>query len=147
MTEYCTNEDLVKVRPAILDLGVADWATQILKAGVEIDRSVESLWYRRNAEDTSIDWRVTPFDRALLLNAVEQLTTLGVYKSLEHIYLYLMKHSSQDVFKGEMETFRDRYKVELKEVLLFGLDYDWDQDGTVDPAESKVRETRRLSRV
>jgi len=147
MAEYCTEDDLVLIRPDVLNLGVSDWSDQIAEAGLVIDRIIEVEWYRPIAEENSIDWRTTPFDRDLLLTADTQLTRLGCYKTLELIFLYLMKHNAEDVYDKERKLFRDMYTEELNDVMKAGLDYDWDESGAITSDESIVPMVRRLVRV
>jgi len=147
MAEYCSEDDLVLIRPDVMDLGIKDWSSQIEEAGLVIDRIVEVEWYRRIAEENDIDWRVTPFDRDLLLNADDQLTRLGCYKTLELIFMYLMKHNLEDVYDKERLLFRGLYAEELEDVMKFGLDYDWDESGAITSDESIVPRVRRLVRV
>jgi len=146
MAEYCDSDDLVLIRPNILELGVLDWSDQIVEAGKIIDRAIEVKWFRRIAEENNLDWRVTTFDRDNLSSAENQLTRLGCYKSLELIFMYLMKHRANDAFANERKLFADLYKEELHEVLLAGLDYDWEGDG-LDSDEMSIPQVRRLVRV
>lgn len=147
MAEYCTEDDLVLIRPDVMGLGVRDWSDQITEAGLVIDRIIEVEWYRPIAEENAIDWRVTPFDRDLLLSADDQLTRLGCYKTLELIFLYLMKHNLEDVYDKERLLFRSMYTEELEDVMKAGLDYDWDESGAITSDESIVPIVRRLVRV
>ena len=147
MAEYCTNADLVKIRPDILDLGVTDWADQILEAGKVIDRAIEARWYRTVAKEYNIDPRETPFDRALLLTAEGQTTRLGSYKTLELVYLFLMKNRADDAFEKERLLFQKMYRDELEEVLISGLDYDWDEDDDIASSEKNQPQMRRLERA
>ena len=147
MAEYCTEDDLILIRPDVMGLGVDDWSDQIAEAGLMVDRIIEAEWYRPIAEENNIDWRVTPFDRTLLLDADTQLTRLGCYKSLELIFLHVMKHTSEDVYDKERKLFRDMYTEELNDVMKYGLDYDWDESGAITSDESIVPIVRRLVRV
>ena len=146
MTEYCEEADLIKIRPTILDLGVGDWSDQIAEAGIIIDRTIEVNWYRRIASENNIDWRVTIFDRDQLINASTQLKRAACYKTLELAFLYLMKHRMNDAFQKEREVFAALYKEEIHEVLLAGLDYDWNDDG-LSFDETGISQVRRLVRV
>jgi hypothetical protein len=147
MAEYCTEDDLLKIRPDIMSLGVDFWDDQIEEAGQIIDRALDSQWYRTVADSVEINWREYPFDRDLLLNAEDQLTRLGCYKTLELAYLYLMKNRADDAFEVERKLFRTMYNDELVEVLRVGLDYDWDEDDEIAPSESSVPHVRRLLRA
>lgn len=148
MANYCDNDDLVEVRPDILQLGVDDWTTQIAKATAKIDRDLQTRWYNDNCREYSLDYRETPFDSDLLLNKADQLTDLGVYKSLQLIYLYLAKNApkDKDAFMSQSMVFRDMYKEELADVLAQGLDYDWDNSGDIGYTEKYMPSQRRLSR-
>jgi len=141
MTEYCSEADLVLIRPEILNLGVQDWSDQIAETGKILDRAVEVNWYRRAAEENALDWRTTTFDRDQLANADSQLKRVACYKTLELAFMYLMKHRANDAFEKEREMFAKLYKEELHEVMIAGLDYDWDDDGlgTDETAVPRVR--------
>ena len=147
MAEYCANADLVKIRPDILSLGVTDWADQITEAGLIIDRAMESRWYRSVAKEYNIDPRATPFERDLLLTSTEQLTRLGSYKTLELAYLFLMKNRADDAFEKERDLFRKMYRDELEEVLITGVDYDWDEDDEIASSEKNQPQIRWLMRA
>jgi len=146
MAEYCSEDDLILIRPGILDLGVLDWSAQIVEMGKILDRAIEVQWYRNVADDNAVDWRTTLFDRELLSNAEEQLTRVACYKTLELIFMFLMKHRANDAFATERELFAKLYKEELREVMIAGLDYDWDDDG-LGTDEISVLRVRRLVRV
>lgn len=145
MAEYCSESDLITIRPKILNLGVTDWTDQIVEAGSIIDRAIDVRWYRRVAEDNDVDWRVYKFDRDLLKNVDTQLKRLACYKTFELCFMYLMKHRADDAFEKERKLFSELYKEELQEVLLSGLDYDWDDDD-LDTEETLVPRIRRLMR-
>ena len=147
MTDYCSEDDLVKIRPGIMDLGVGDWSDQIEEAGSIIDRIIEVDWYRAIAENNDVDWRTAPFDRELMLNIDTQLKRLGCYKTLELAFLFLKKHSVDDAFENERKVFRQMYVDELKQVLASGIDYDWDEDAGIDVGENIIPQVRRLVRV
>lgn len=146
MAEYCSESDLIKIRPKILELGVTDWTEQIAEASDIIDRAIEVKWYRRIAEENNVNWRTTLFDRDMLKSASTQIKRVGCYKALELIFMYLMKHRADDAFEKEREMFSKLYKEEMHEVLLAGLDYDWDDDD-LDSDEISVPRVRRLMRA
>lgn len=148
MAEYCTEDDLQKIRPNIMSLGVDDWSDQIEEAGFIVDRAIDTYWYRRVAEENDIDWRETPFDRELCLNASTELKRLACYKTLEICFLYLMKHMREaDAFEREREIFKKMYNEELLVVLDTGVGYDWDEDDEIASGESLIPSVRRLTRV
>ena len=146
MAEYCDESDLIKIRPSILELGVDSWSDQIVEAGDIIDRAIEANWYRRIAEENSVDWRTTLFDRDQLTNASSQVRRAACYKTLELIFMYLMKHRVDDAFEKQRKLFSELYLNEMRDVLISGLDYDWDDDG-LSSDEISVPQVRRLVRV
>ena len=149
MAIYVDDDALEKIRPDIFQLGVSDWDDQMDEAEELINRTLESRWYREQAEQGGIDWRSTPMDPNLFLTADTQLKRLASYKTLELCYLYLMKNvpSDADAFDKQRKIFRDMYKGELSEVLAVGLDYDWDEDDAITAGENIQPALRRLHRV
>lgn len=147
MAAYCTEDDIEKIRPKIMSLGVDGWDDQIADADSIIDRALETRWYRRAAGEQGIDFRTTEFDRTKLLNAATECTRLGVYKTLQLSYLHLMKDSPEaDAFERQAKTFANLYAVELAEVLGTGLSYDWDGSGALADTEKHIPVKRRLAR-
>jgi hypothetical protein len=145
VTVYSTDDDLVKIRPNILSLGVSDWEEQHQEAFSIINRVLISRWYREVAEDNEIDWRETSFDAEKV--DVDQLLRLSCYKTLELIYMYLMKDSPEaDGFERQMNLFATKYNNELSELLSLGINYDWDDDDTIASDESYQPRQRRLVR-
>jgi hypothetical protein len=145
-THYSTDEDIVKIRPNVLTVGVSDWQTQHEESFDIINRALIGKWYKAIADEYGVDWRVTPFDPDLV--DIDQVRRLASYKALELLYLYLMKDSPEaDGFEREMTLFRNRYNDELMEILAIGINYDWDESGTIEPDETYQPKIRRLQRV
>lgn len=144
---YSTDEDLTKIRPKILDYGVVAWDNQRNEAEAVIDRILEHQWYRHEASHLGVNWREYPFDAALMLNADVQLKTLSCYKTLELVYLYLMKDAPEpDAFERQHGLFKKLFADELRAVLANGVDYDWDESGELASVEKIRPVQRRLQR-
>jgi len=154
-TFYCEDADLVKIRPNILDLGVKDWVEQREEAFKIMNRRFIKDWYKDQivAHYTNIPgwqadetWRDQPFDPDL--TDLDQIKRAACYKSLELAYLYLMKDTpDNDGFARQYELFRKMYNEEISELLAIGLNYDWDEDGTIQADEKYYPTQRRLVRV
>jgi hypothetical protein len=144
-TPYCTDADLEKIRPNILQLGISTWDTQIEEAGLIIDRALDANWYRAHAADSGLDPRITPFDREKLSKT--ELVRLGSYKTLELAYMFLMKDHVDDAFEKQRKLFQSQYREELDAVLAAGLEYDFSADSTLTYDEKQMRKIRRLERV
>jgi hypothetical protein len=147
MGTYTSDQDLVKVRKNILELGVATWTDKISDAEEHLNRLVERRWYRGAAQERGLDWTETPFAPAKV-NPASQLKNLASYKALEMIYDYLATETQEP---GAFERFRDHYARkfadELEEVLSIGIDYDWDASGAVSSDEKHVIVPRTLYRM
>jgi hypothetical protein len=146
VTVYSTDDDLIKIRPNILELGVSDWEETHKESFSIINRVLIARWYRSVADEYDVDWRETEFDPDKM--DVSQVTRLSSYKTLELAYLSLMKDAPEpDGFERECDLFRKRYNEELREVLSIGINYDWDEDDTISSDEKYQPSQRRLVRA
>jgi hypothetical protein len=148
VANYSTDQDLLEVRPDILDLGVVSWETQHTEAKRQIDRQLDVGWYRQVAGDWGLDWTEDQFDATLMLNASTQLKRLSVLKTLELAYMYLATSASvePDAFMRQMELFRGLAEEEFRAVLASGIDYDWDASGGISDEEKAGLARRQLMR-
>jgi len=143
---YSTDADLVKIRSNILLLGETSWEEKHKEAFSIINRVIIGRWYQKAAAEYSIDWRQTEFSPDLVETGT--LTMLSSYKTLELIYLLLMKDSPQeDAFERQHHLFRRLYREEMNEVLAIGISYDWDGDGEIVAEEHYQRVSRTLVRI
>ena len=150
MANYSTDDDLVAIRPDILELGVDTWESKHTEAKEIIDRVLEFRWYRNAAEDVGVDWRTTPFDSSKLKSVETQLQRLSSYKTLELAYEYIMQASAEpSAFDNLRSLYATKYKEELADVLGAGLDYDWSEvsDDTQSVQEVATPTIRRLKRM
>lgn len=146
MATYCTDADMVKIRPNILSLGVSDWEDVRGEAYSMINRIITVRWYREAAKIMGYDPNTTAFNPEQVKNNC--LLRLETYKALELAYLHLMKGSQEeDGFERQMEIFRKRYNDELKLIFDIGVDYDWSGNDIVDDDEKYIRAPRRLKRA
>jgi len=146
VTFYSIDDDIVKIRPNILGLGVSDWEEKHQKAFAIINRTLIARWYMTVADDNDIDWRTTEFDPGKI--DVTQVNDLSCYKTLELCYMHLMKDAPEpDGFERQSDMFRKRYNEELREILALGLNYDWDEDDEISAEEKYQPSQRRLVRV
>jgi len=147
MDVYSTDDDLVAIRSNILLLGVDDWEQKHIDAKIYIDKIIESQWYRTTALDNGIDYLETVFNADLLSDSGSQLKLLSCYKTLELIYVDLMKDTQEeDGFERHSKFFGKLFDKELKNVLSIGLDYDWNLSGSISSDERQQPKKRRLRR-
>lgn len=140
---YSTDTDIVAIRPNILDLGISNWDDKHEDAFAVINRALTSKWYKSVAYDMGVsDWRDPGFNSDLV--DTDQVVNLSCYKTLELIYLYLMKDSPEpDGFERQMKIFRGLYNDEWKELLAVGINYDWDEDDVIGASDEKYVPSRR----
>ena len=148
MSNYSTDADLLLIRSNILELGVDSWEDKHTEAKVFIDRTIASKWYRTLAGDNNVSFLDVPFDSNNFLNGGEQLRRLSCYKTLQLVYLDLMKEMKEkDGFERYSDKFEKLYEKELEEILSAGLDYDWDLSGVITEEERDQSNKRRLKRA
>ena len=144
---YHGDKDITAVRSKIFSYGEKNLTDQMLEAERIINRTLDSRWYRANAENNGVDWRETPFDPEKVATA-SQLKRAAVYKSLQLIYMYLAKESPEaDGFERNSKNFQRLYADEINEVLNAGIDYDWDGSDDLSSEEKSLPRIRRLRRV
>lgn len=145
-TVYSVDANIVAIRPNILLLGTTDWTFKHEAAFGMINRDIVGKWYKDVAPNQSIaDWRTTAFDPDYI--DADQVNLLSCYKTLEIIYLYLMKDApEEDAFEREMKLFRKMYNDEFAQLLEIGFNYDWDKDDTIEAVETYQSTPRTLSR-
>jgi len=144
ITTYCTDADMVEVRPNILDFGVEDWENVREEAFSYINTMLIIRWYRSAATIQGIDYTVTEFDPDLLDE--DQIKKTAVYKSLELAYMSLMKEGAEaDGFERFSVYFGKEFIKAFDLLMGIGLKYDWDgDDDTTD--EIYINAPRRLYR-
>ena len=146
MATYCVDRDLLVYRSNILSLGIKGWEEQRLQAFNVINRMLVARWYNQAAALQGIDPTLTLFDPTQV--ADDELNRLECFKTLEFAYMLLMKDSPEpDGFERNMTTFAKLFGTEFDSVIGMGISYDWDDSGTVDDDEVKIRAPRRLYRA
>jgi hypothetical protein len=145
-TVYSTDDDLLLIRPKILSLGIADWEDQHKEAFRQLNNLFNAKWYREVCVSRGVDWETAPFEPDNI--DLNQVKRCSCYLALHLIYMNLMKDSQEpDGFEREMILFKDLYKDELSLLLSMGLNYDWDEDLTVEEEEKFQPRFRRLARA
>jgi len=140
---YSKDSDLVKVQKDILTLSEnGTWLDQAKEAEVLINRDLNASWFKAaaNIQNSNDD-----FDPDLI-DPVEQLTRLSVFKTLELAYLLIIQDALEDPFRQKMELFKGKYQEELNFLISEGITYDWDDDGTGDVTDSNYLNDRLLVR-
>jgi len=134
MANYTVNGDLFEVRPQLEAQNVS-FTDQHDESTRVINRTLESKWYFGDAKDRGIDPRNVRFDPDLMLNSAIQIKKLATFLALKLIYERFITGFDDEVNQMLMQMYEKRYKDELELVLDLGIDYDWDDSGTIDDGE------------
>ena len=145
MANYSTTNDLLPYRPDIINYDNSNFAIYHTQAKTDIDRRIEMDWYRQEAENRDIDWTETAFDADLMLNASTQLKQAAIYLALYYIYAGLTI-KVDDYFQSMRNYYEQKYENEISLALSRGIDYDWDESGTIEADETADTARRRLYR-
>ena len=147
-----TDADLIKYQPDILTFGIDEFTDEHAKARDDILRKLRDEWWVRSRNVTNYDIsRSLPsleMDDARLTES--QFERCAVYRVLsEYALPQLTKwnnEGSEDRFQVMMMHYRKKYNEEFNSILRDGVDYDFDNDGTVDETEKQPFHTRRIIR-
>lgn len=154
---YCTYDDLLDKRPALKNHGGAPFRDQLEEAKILVDEDIELYWYRPAAEKRGIDWSNSDnaFDPESLISqagstsdSTKRLKRIAILKSLQLVYEYLSKDSKEDNYLVISDRYANQYREELDRIVSAGLDYDWDDDDTLEDTEKALKPRgRRLVRI
>lgn len=125
---YSTDNDLVNLRPNILNNGQASFAWAHTQAYGIINTTIEAEWYIAACPMHSVDSSTTAMDVTKL--DTTQLRQLSIYKALELIYISLAKDVPTEDGPFQWAAWaRQQYEEELSRLLKIGFTYDWAGDG------------------
>lgn len=145
---YATDADVAAVNSDVFNAGIEDLTAFHTEATRVIDRILDQNWYRDQCGEYGVDWREDAFDADLMLNASTQLKYAAVYKFIALAAERLDNYADEG---GKWERLRDhfeqRFQDEIAMVISGGIDYDWDQDGSVEIAEKGYPIPSRLARM
>ena len=131
MSNYATNADLTTLVPTIVDHGETDFTDELTEATADVKRDIEVEWLKRGFRKGSGNTR---FDSSLLTATQWKRATL--YKALaDYIMPRLSPFRENDSFQLQMKHYKTRYAEELAAEFAIGIEYDADNDGTVEDSE------------
>lgn len=146
---FATNNDILKYVPTIFDHGVEDFTDELAMAEDDVKRYIETEWFNKHytqGYDNLGRRSGLTFDATLLTES--QWTRATVYYAL---YAFILPQLATwrpdgDAFVVQIEHYRNRYAEEIQAVLAKGVEYDFDDDGTVDQSEKVISRRDRLYR-
>lgn len=145
---FATNSDLVKYYPTAMDHGVADWTSELALAQTDVETLVKTRWFNQEFGGTRGRSQVgyPAFDATRL--TATQWTRATVYRALA---VYILSKLSTfrpegDSFREQLNFYQNRFEEEMTLQLGAGVEYDLDNDGTVDAGEKFAVAQDRLYR-
>jgi len=146
MAYYSDDDDLLKFRPDIFDLGVEDFDEQRAEAYSQINRILRIRWYNKAAVEMGYDPIVTAFDPDLIDSS--QVKNAEIYKTLSLAYGTMKKaDSEEDGFERFEKYYSKLFNDEIELILAGGINYDWSGSGEFEDEELYVKTSRRLIRA
>lgn len=135
---FSTDSDLTAIIPDILSLGISSFSDEHAKAEADIKREIRNRWWSRTGYAGELD-------DTLLTDT--QWTRANAYLV---IWKYAMPQLTNwvegDRFREMQAFYRDLYNQELEAVFADGVEYDYNEDGSISEDEKDIRITGRLSR-
>ena len=147
-----SDADLIKYQPDILTYGIDEFTDEHAKARDDILRKLREEWWVRSRNVTNYDIsRSLPsleMDNSKLTES--QFTRCAVYRVLSEYALPMLTkwnaEGNEDKFQVMMMHYRKKFDEEFNAILRDGVDYDFDNDGTVEDTEKQPFHTRRIIR-
>lgn len=135
---FSTDSDLTDIQPDILDLGISSFYAEHAKAQADIERDLRAKFWSRTG-------RSGEMDAAQLTSA--QWTRASAYLVLwKYALPQLTNWVDGDRFQGMISFYKDMYNQEMKAVYEDGVEYDFDDDGSISNGEKDLLITSRLNR-
>lgn len=135
---FSTDSDLTAIIPDILSLGISSFSGEHAKAEADIKREIRSRWWPRTGYSGEMD-------DTLLTDS--QWTRANAYLVLwKYALPQLTNWVDGDRYREMLNFYRDMYAQELEAVFGDGVEYDYNDDGTVESSEKDIVITGRLTR-
>lgn len=136
---FATDSDLEDMISTIFDHGLDTFASELAKAEDDVVRKIKIEWFNKR-------YNPNTFNKSLLIES--QWTNATVYRALG---FYIMPKLSQwredgDSFQEQMEFYQERFAEEMNDQFGVGIEYDYDEDGSIDNTEPYQNSQSRLYR-
>jgi hypothetical protein len=135
---FSTDSDLVELIPDILDLGIANFIEYHAKAEADIKREIRRKWWPKTGNKGEMD-------DSLLTDA--QWTRASSYLVLwKYALPQLTNWVDGDRFQNMIDFYKARHAEEMDAVFQDGVEYDYDDDGSISDKERDIVAGGRLNR-
>lgn len=144
-----TITDIEKYMPDVREYGILDFSEEIALTTEDIYRRLRVEWWptwRANRYDITVRSNNVEMDSTLITD--QQFTRAACYYALfYHILPKFTVHSVEGDKFGEMIKFyQEKFNDEWTMVLRDGVEYDYNDDSTVDVGEKQSQYFMRLQR-
>jgi len=135
---YSEDKNLQDIVPDILQLGIDTFSDEHDRATADIQRELRIQWWDRKGIQGEMDTtKLTD----------SQFTRLSTYLVLwKYALPQLTNWVDGDRFQSMIQFYKSRYGEEMDCLLRDGIEYDTDDDGTVQDDEKKAHHFGRLTR-
>lgn len=135
---FSTDSDLTAIIPDILSLGISSFSGEHAKAEADIKREIRSRWWSRTGySGEMVDTQLTD----------SQWTRASAYLVLwKYALPQLTNWVDGDRYREMLNFYRDMYAQEMEAVFADGVEYDYDDDGSISNGEKDLFVTGRLVR-
>jgi len=135
---FSTDSDLVAIVPDILDLGIDTFIDEHAKAEADIRREIRKTWWPRTGNAGEMN-------DALIIET--QWTRASAYLVLwKYALPQLTNWVDGDRFRLMIDFYRDLHAQEMVAIFADGVQYDFDEDGTIQNDEQDIFIDARLTR-
>lgn len=147
-----TDQDIQEYMPDLYDYGIQDFSADHAKTRQDIFRRLRVEWWPKHrpwTTDITIvgsAWTQPEMDETLLTES--QFTRAAVFHVLAYYILpKLMKFDPEgDRFENMQKHYKARFEEEFDLVLRDGVEYDANDDGTIETGEKQATHFMRLVR-
>lgn len=148
MAQYSTDADLQEYEPDILNLGIPEFQDLHEKTYDDINRLIEIDWWPRASYRQYDITRGTYANIDVTLLVDNQWKRAAVYHVLAYyIYPRLSTFTPEgDVYMEKMQYYKDKFKEEFNLCLKQGVQYDYNNDSTIEESEKLPVHFNRLVR-
>ncbi len=121
---FATNTDLQRYAPEVFDQGVDDWTDELTEAQTDVTNMIQYKWWNK------VNSR-SQFDKNLLVEA--QWTKATVYKAMAAYILPKLStfRPEGDPFREQLTFYKERFEEEFDLQFGLGIEYDEEDDGTI----------------
>ena len=150
MSNYTTDADILEWEPSIKEYGIIDFSTYHAKTKADVNRWLRIYWWPkvRRASVNASYFNTTELEIDETRLTASQFKTASVFHVLAYYILpQLTQHGeTPDRFRMMIDFYKQKWLEEINLVLQDGVEYDWDNDGTIEQSEKQTQHYNRLVR-